>query len=70
MPVGVIIVSYVAIVRSVRTHRLELVATASRLGATVAPKDNERKAEVQTAKVGYINVLYTNVWFVYFSLTQ
>src|SRR6218665_1622387 len=56
LPVAMIVVSYRGIVAAVFAHHRELQATAERMGAKMTSDDQEKKSEIQTAKVSAIAV--------------
>lgn len=56
LPIAMIVVSYRGIVAAVFAHHRELQATAERMGATMTKDDQEKKSEIQTAKVSAMAV--------------
>lgn len=55
-PVSMIVFSYKGIVSAVFAHHKELQATAQRMGASMTKEDQEKRSEIQTAKVSAMAV--------------
>jgi len=55
-PVAIIFFCYLGIVRAIFAHHAEMMATASRMGATATKADADKKSEIQIAKVAAITI--------------
>lgn len=56
IPVFIIFYCYIGIVRGMFAHHEEMMATAKRMGATVAKSDADRRTEIQLAKVAAMTI--------------